>query len=418
MSHRLIYIAFALSLLCGCRSGGDREPAIGEAFVGPLTLNLRKDLSTKSPNAITVKHGEKLDVITRHRSQVKVRTAQGVDGWTDARQLLTPEQMNGLRLSADQAARLPSQGAATVFEPLNMHTEPSRSSPSFYQIAEKESVQVIGHRVAPRVQAEPKLAPVVVQKRTASSRKKEKEKASTRIPPPPPPKPPAPPRNWLELSRKYTAPEPVVAVNEKPAEKPAPVSVPMDDWSLVRSKDGKAGWVLSRMITMSIPDEVAQYAEGHRITSYFQLGDVETDDGMKHNWLWTTMSNRRDQYEFDRLRVFVWSKRHHRYETAYVERNVKGFYPTKVHAAPPPKGKSDLEDSTFSVVVADDDGQLYRRAYVFNGYRVRMTGQEQYSPNADSPGTAPQDPASSSGPAAGPPESWFTRFKKKLSFSK
>ena len=29
------------------------------------------------------------------------------------------------------------------------------------------------------------------------------------------------------------------------------------------------------MLTMSIPDEVAQYAEGHRITAYLPLGEVK-----------------------------------------------------------------------------------------------------------------------------------------------
>ena len=40
----------------------------------------------------------------------------------------------------------------------------------------------------------------------------------------------------------------------------------MDDWNLVRTLDGKVGWVLTRPLSMAIPDEVAQYAEGHRIT--------------------------------------------------------------------------------------------------------------------------------------------------------
>ena len=35
----------------------------------------------------------------------------------------------------------------------------------------------------------------------------------------------------------------------------------MEDWSLVRTKDGQIGWVLTRNLDMSIPDEVAQYAK-------------------------------------------------------------------------------------------------------------------------------------------------------------
>ena len=45
----------------------------------------------------------------------------------------------------------------------------------------------------------------------------------------------------------------------------------------MRNAAGQSGWVLTRRLFMSIPDEVAQYAEGKRIVSYFSLG--ETRDG-------------------------------------------------------------------------------------------------------------------------------------------
>ena len=52
----------------------------------------------------------------------------------------------------------------------------------------------------------------------------------------------------------------------------------MEDWNLVRTKDGKAGWVLSRMLVMAIPDEVAQYSEGARITSLFPSREPSEDE--------------------------------------------------------------------------------------------------------------------------------------------
>ena len=56
---------------------------------------------------------------------------------------------------------------------------------------------------------------------------------------------------------------------------------------------------------------------------------------MKHNWLWTTIAKGLQPYEFDSARVFVWSQRRHRYETAYIERKLKGYYPVEVHADRP-----------------------------------------------------------------------------------
>src|SRR5262252_7398496 len=65
--------------------------------------------------------------------------------------LLTQEQMDDLQNIAKRAKELPSQGTATVFDKLNIHTGPNRSSPSFSQIAEGEDVEVVAHSVSTRV---------------------------------------------------------------------------------------------------------------------------------------------------------------------------------------------------------------------------------------------------------------------------
>jgi hypothetical protein len=120
---------------------------------------------------------------------------------------------------------------------------------------------------------------------------------------------------------------------------------------------------------------VAQYAEGHRITSYFSLGDVRDGDQVKHNWLWTTIAKGFEPYEFDSARVFIWSLRRHRYETAYIEKKLKGYYPVEVRAegGTPP---------SFSLIVEEKDGARYRRTYAFQGYRVRMIAKVRLLPQA------------------------------------
>src|SRR5512140_1860897 len=91
--------------------------------------------------------------------------------------------------------------------------------------------------------------------------------------------------------------------------------VPQDQWSLVRNHEGQSGWILARRLVMAIPDEVAQYAEGKHIVSYFALGKVQDGDALKPTWLWTTSVSRTAPYDFDSFRVFTWSLRRHRYET-------------------------------------------------------------------------------------------------------
>jgi hypothetical protein len=333
----------------------------------------------------------------RHR-MVKVRTEQGAEGWTDVRQLLTPEQMDGLRGMAQSAARFPSQGTATVFESHNLHTEPSRTSPSFGQIPENGKADVIAHKLTPRVQSAEGSMPTPV-KPPPPPRKRAKPKSSqTRIGPPPRPPAPHPPGNWQALS---------VPKAEPPAPPPGPPPVaaelPMDDWNLVRTPDGKVGWVLMRPLNMAIPDEVAQYAEGHRITSYFALGQVRDRDALKNNWLWTTIAKGGKPYEFDSFRVFVWSLKHHRYETAYIERNIVGYYPVQVS----PAGSSP----SFSVVLEGNDGIRYRKTYSFEGFRMRMVAREPYRPEMDTPKSVA---GTSAPPETGVKSSWYARLRDRV----
>jgi hypothetical protein len=340
------------------------------AYAGPVTLNLRKDLGAKSPVIGSVKHGDRLAVLDTRRKFAKVRTAAGVEGWTDLSSLLSEQQMDDLRGLAASAAKLPSQGAATVYDLLNIHAEPYRQSPSFFQIPEGGTVDVIGHRVTPHTpppSAMPKPLPV---HRAAASKKAPGKKAS--VAPIPLPIPPAPPQDWMELSRSHVD-------QTAHAHPPAPAGAPpaSDDWALVRTRNGEAGWALSRMLVMKIPDEVAQYAEGHRITAYMALGEVRDKDKqeIKNNWLWTTASSGLLPYEFDSFRVFVWSSKRHHYETAYIERNVKGYYPLETEPLP------GQDEKAFSLVIEDkDDGQLYKRTYGFSGYHVRMISKMPYQP--------------------------------------
>jgi hypothetical protein len=315
--------------------------------------------------------------------------------------------MDELRRLSESTAKLPSIGTAKAYDIVNMHPSPSRQSPSFYQVPEGEAVEVVGHRATPRVQ---QVAPAVVSRRppppSKKSKAKEAREAALQITPPPRP---ALPGDWQKLSRPnvkdlpgYVAPVP-------------PPPIPLDDWNLVRTHDGKAGWVLARMLYMAIPDEVAQYAEGHRITSYLPLGEVNEDGQVKRNWLWTTIGKGTEQGEFDSFRVFVWSKGHHRYETAYIERNVTGYFPVAIEpnpVQPDPKDRrkpnAGEPEQAFSLVIQDKDGKLYKRTYAFSGYRVHLVSKVAFEPQSEALNArASSEPDSSH---AQPPAGWWAKM--------
>jgi hypothetical protein len=168
--------------------------------------------------------------------------------------------------------------------------------------------------------------------------------------------------------------EPEEVEDETPPPKPTPV----DDWSLVRTRSGQSGWALTSRLVMAIPVEVAQYAEGHRIVSYFSLGEVQDGAAKKHTWLWTTLSAGPQSYDFDSFRVFIWSLRRHRYETAYIERKVKGYQPVLLHDVQLSSGTQSNAPAGypgFSFCVEKDDGKRYLREYAFLTNVVRFAGE-------------------------------------------
>ena len=369
-------VAFAL-FLATCSPAPPKAPVIGEAYVGPATLNLRKDLAVRAPVTATARHGERLEILAWRRRFAKVRSPAGVEGWTDGRQLLTTRQMARLRELTVRSRELPTHGRATVSDPLNVHTEPNRQSPSFFQIPENGSVEVIRHAMVPRVAFEPpRPAPSQPVRRPVPKLRK----PPGGVEPPPAPAPPKPPDNWLDLSRNHLPP--VTGIRN-------------DDWTLARIDDGRAGWVLTRPLIMSIPDEVAQYAEGHRITSYFSLGEVDHRGERKKHWLWTTLSAGLQPHQFDSVRIFVWSTRRRHYETAYIERGLRGYFPVEVH-----KLEAGQTAPEFSLIVQNKDGTFTRRTYAFQGYHVRMIRKEPWQIPVDDLTQGPEAPPAAPAPAA------------------
>lgn len=397
--------------LAGCQTSQQHAASIGEAFVGPAVLSLRSDIPLESKTVATVKHGDRLELLQHRRKFLRVRSPNGSEGWVDERNLLAAADMEALKALSVRAAKLPSQGAATTYGDLRVHTTPSVQAPSFLVIQNGEKFDVLAHLVVPRTDiAHAALIPPVPKKKAISKKKESKGK----YPLPPMPKPPPLPADWLDLSKSDLS-----KAEPEPEAEAGPKAVPSDNWSLVRTSSGQSGWVLTRRLSMAIPDDVAQYAEGHRIVSYFAVGSVQDGDEKKSTWLWTTMGGGGQSFDFDSFRVFVWSLRHHRYETAYIQRTVEGYEPVLLREVDlgggKGKGVAAGKYPGFSVCVVNRGGQKVRQEFAMLGNTVRFAGE---LPCQDAtPPLQQQTAAALPGQSAAAPqakESWWQRLKKRL----
>jgi SH3-like domain-containing protein len=349
-------------------------------------LKIRSDIPLQSSTVTTVKHGDRLEILQIRRRFLRVRTPSGAEGWTDERQLLAAGDMESLRALTAHAAKLPSQGVAVAYAALNIHTQPVVSSPSFLQLKENEKFEVLQSIILPRSDAPRKSLIPPAPKKAKAPPKKDARKAS-KVPPPPMPKPPAPPADWLELS-KTDRDEAAAEADQLPPQKLAPR---VDGWSLIRASSGQSGWVLTRLVSMAIPDDVAQYAEGKRIVSYFPLGEIQDGDVKKDIWLWTTTADSKQPWDFDSFRVFVWSSRRHRYETGYIERNLKGYSPVLLKPVEMASKAGASKYSGFSICMEKKDGGRVRREYALLGSAIRYAG--------DHPCEAPTPPPTVQNPS-------------------
>ena len=403
--------------LAACSSESSSN-SLGDAYVAPASLNLHSSLATKSTTVAVLKHGDHLTVLDVKRRYVKVRTDKGAQGWLDARQLLNKEQMNEFRQNVGRDARLISQGRATTFDVLNVHIDPDRQSPAFAQIPAGGAVEVLAHKAVTKLtKGEPAPPPLFTRPPALAPQRHRRAAPKNLALRPPLPPPPAPPANWQELSAERIG-GPTEADQLKQKAEPqagkkggeaSAKAEPLEDWTLIRTKDGTIGWVLSRNLYMSIPDEVAQYAEGQRISSYFDLGTVEDEEkGTKHDWLWTT-SSEPQSFDFDRFRVFYWNRRRHRYETSYRQKDLTGFFPVEVEPASP----GEIQRH-FSVILQDDNGKYWKKKYVFDGTLVHLVSTEPYEPPVGNGPTKAEPPEIEKPKSTQTKGSWISREYEKL----
>jgi SH3-like domain-containing protein len=302
-------------LLAGCnRFRHEQHEMVYVASARPVYLHDR--VAPVSNRVCQVVNGQPLEVLEHARRFLKVKTDKNEIGWIEERAVIDEKTYDGFAKLAAESKNDPVAATATLRDDLAMHLLPGRETERFYLLAGNTKVQLLMRASAPKKAAE------VFGPLPANGVKPAVAGKST----------PAP-------------------VNAKPgAAKTPPASVTetappeMEDWWLARDPQGRVGWLLASRLDVDVPDEVAQYAEAQRIIGAWMLTKVNDSDadppGEKAEYVMALAPPQSGlPYDFDQIRVFTWSLKHHRYETAFRVHPIQGYLPVLVFTQNTASGK-------------------------------------------------------------------------------
>lgn len=290
-------LACMLGGLAGCSRFKFHKESHETVYVWTRKMYLRDRVAAVSNHVGEVTNGQPLEVLEHGRRFLRVKTATGEMGWIPERAVIDKATYDGFSQLAGQHKNDPVVANGTLRDEVYLHVNPGRETDRFYLLPENEKVvMLVRASVAKAAAGTPAPKPVVPQ----------------------------------------TGANPGAATQPE-----APV---LEDWWLIRDGEDRTGWVLANRVDVSVPDEIAQYAEGQRMVGAYVIAKVRDDessvpDHMVPEYV-TALSPPKAglPYDFDQIRVFTWSLKRHRYETAFRIRPIQGYLPVAVTSEPAPGG--------------------------------------------------------------------------------
>lgn len=306
------FLSLVFVYACGCGHLQHKAPPDMVYVSARGNLYLHDRVAVVSNRVAEVENGDPLQVIERAGRFLRVKTAKGEVGWIEQSGVVDNTVYDQFAQLADANKMDPIVATGTLDDELYMHVLPGRMTQHFY--------------------LEPANTGVELLARASASK--------------------SPVQNAAPIAKPAKAAAPAVPGL------PQPEPVVMEDWWLARDSRGRTGWLLSSRIYVNVPDDIAQYAEGQQIVGSYVIKKVLDPDSDFPNHLapeYLTLEAPLESgqpFDYNEVRVFTWSLRHHRYETAFRLRPIAGFLPVTTGTTNVPKIG---EVPAFSFVIADND---------------------------------------------------------------
>ncbi|MGB6191536.1 MAG: SH3 domain-containing protein [Terracidiphilus sp.] len=282
-------------------------------YVWTRQMYLRDRVAAVSNHVAEVHNGDQLDVLEHGRRFLRVKTSKNEIGWIPDRAVIDGKTYDGFVQLANEHKNDPVISMGTLRDEIYLHVSPGRNTDRFYLLPGDEKVQMLVRASVPREQSP--AAPAAASAHAADAKRP------------------------LAAAVERTS-----VTGESSPESPEAPAIPMEDWWLIRDGQGRVGWALGSRVDPDVPDDIAQYAEGQRIVGAYVIAKVHDDQA-------NTSNNEAAEYvaalappkaglpyDFDQIRVFTWSLKRHRYETAFRIHPIRGYLPVRITSQPGASG--------------------------------------------------------------------------------
>jgi len=369
----LLCVSAAL-LFSACGQGAGKQDEVLYVTAAPQAA-LRDRVAPVYSKTGSVKNGDKVIILEHGKRWERVRNEKGEEGWLQDRYLVGEDVFRGFQQLNRDHQNDPVQAHGVLRNDFRLHLTPGRDTDRLFLLKEGDNIDLLKRAAVSRAASSAPPPPLLQASASAAAEKsEEKQDASD-----------AANEDETEYKSKEQSPAPAAAAKATaPTKKsskakprtsaetqPVVPAVPMEDWWLVRTSEGHTGWVLGRMIDIDVPLDIAQYAEGQRIVSFFPLTTVHDPELNKdESYYLVLLTEPKDgmPFDFNQVRIFSWNVKKHRYETAYRDRNIFGLLPVSV-------AQEQFEnlgtEPTFTIHVRDENGNTVAQKYRLEGVIVK-----------------------------------------------